>query len=95
MNLQQIIQSKKQLLLIASRYGASNMSIFGSIARGEEGPDSDVDFLVDMDDNRDLLDLIGLQEELSKEIGLPVDVVTRASLNRHIKDRVLQEAMDL
>ena len=74
MNLQKIINVKQ--ILIAEQHGAKNISIFGSFARGEERPDSDVDFLVDMNSDRDLFDLMALQEELSNEIGVSVDVVT-------------------
>ena len=95
MNLQNIIRIKDKIKLIAEQHGAKNIGVFGSVVRGQEHQGSDVDFLVDMDSDRDLFDLMDLQEELSNEIGVSVDVVTRASLNRHIKEIVMREAMSL
>lgn len=78
---------------LAARHGGSNVRIFGSHARGEAGPSSDVDLLVDMAAERSLLDLIALKHEVEDELGLEVDVVTEAGLSRHLKDQVLREAV--
>jgi hypothetical protein len=78
---------------ICERNGASNVSVFGSFARGEAGPKSDLDLLVDLDPSRSLLDHIHLQHELEDLLGVRVDVLTRRGLHPLIRDAVLQEAV--
>jgi len=93
MDITQILEAKKEdILQIAARHGARNVRVFGSAARGEARPDSDVDFLVDMEPGRTLLDLGGLLMELRDLLGLEVDVVTEHGLKPRIRDRVLKEA---
>ena len=77
---------------IARRHGATNIRVFGSIARGDGDQYSDIDFLVDMDQGRSLLDLGGLLMDLQKLLGRRVDVVTEKGLRPRIRDRVLREA---
>jgi prevent-host-death family protein len=86
---------REEILRIASRYGARNVRIFGSAARGQAAPTSDVDFLVDLEPGRSLLDLGGLLDELQSLLGRPVDVVTPTTLRDHIRQTVLQEAVPL
>ncbi len=83
------------ILNLAERYGACNVRVFGSVARGETDSDSDVDFLVDMQMGRSLLDLGGLLMDLQELLGCQVDVVTEKGLRQRIKDRVLGEAVML
>jgi predicted nucleotidyltransferase len=71
-----IEEKKKEIREIAAKHGARNVRVFGSIARGEARPDTDVDFLVDLEPGRTLLDLGGLLMELRDLLGLDVDVVT-------------------
>jgi uncharacterized protein len=87
-----IEEKKKEIREIAAKHGARNVRVFGSIARGEARPDSDVDFLVDLEPGRTLLDLGGLLMELRDLLGLDVDVVTEHGLKPRIRDRVLKEA---
>jgi predicted nucleotidyltransferase len=87
-----IAEKKKEIRVIAAKHGARNVRVFGSVARGEARPDSDVDFLVDMEPGRTLLDLGGLLMELRDLLGLDVDVVTEHGLKPRIRDRVLKEA---
>ncbi len=87
-----IEKNKKEIRAIAAKHGARNIRIFGSVARGEARPDSDVDFLVDMEPGRTLLDLGGLLMELRDLLGLDVDVVTAHGLKPRIRERVLKEA---
>jgi len=95
-NIRTLIEERRaDILRIAAKYGASNVRIFGSVSRGEEGPDSDVDFLVDMEKGRSLLDRAGLVLELQELLGLEVDVATERSLKERIRDRVLQEAVPI
>ena len=86
-------QKRQDVLRIAGKYGAHHVRIFGSVARGEADPQSDVDFLVDLDPGRSLLDLGGLQFELEALLECPVDVVTERGLKPRIRERVLREAV--
>jgi len=74
---------------IARAHGAREIELFGSVARGEERPDSDIDLLVELEPGRSLVDLIGLENDLTELFGRKVDVATRRSL----KPRVLKAAM--
>lgn len=84
---------RDEILRVAARYGARNVRVFGSVARGEADERSDVDFLVELEPGRSLLDLGGLQYELERLLGRRVDVVTERGLRRRIRDRVLREAV--
>jgi uncharacterized protein len=70
-------------------------SIFGSVARGDERPGSDLDLLVEFEPGRTLLDLSGLRLDLQEELGRPVDVVTPQGLHPHLKDRILKERVEI
>ncbi len=96
MNRKQVIREKRdEILHICARYGARNVRIFGSAARGEDDAQSDVDFLVEMEPGRSLFDLGGLQYELEQLLDCPVDVVTERGIRKRFRDRVLQEATPL
>ena len=84
-----------EILSLAERRGASNVRVFGSVARDEARADSDVDFLVDLDPDRSLLDVGGLAMDLSLLLDRPVDVVTEAGLRERIRSRVVREARAL
>jgi len=83
---------RKEILEIAARNGAVNVRVFGSVARGDDRPDSDIDFLVNLESGRSLLDLARLLRELNTLLNRPVDVVTEAGLRPRIKPQVLKEA---
>lgn len=91
----QLQEKREQILAVAAKYGAYNVRLFGSVARGEADADSDVDLLVDLEPNRSLLDLGGLLMELQDLLGCSVDVVTEKGLRKRIRDRVLNEAIPL
>ena len=95
MGLKEIRALREEILLIASRHGASNVRIFGSVARGEAGPESDVDFLVTLEKGRSLLDHAALLLDLEQALGCKVDVVTERGLRERIRGRVLAEALSL
>src|SRR6266496_4276498 len=80
--------------IVASR-GARNLRVFGSVARGESRPESDLDLLVDMENGRTLLDLVGLWQDLEEALGRRVDVVSEGGLSPHLRDRILREAIPL
>lgn len=89
-----IVKEKRgEILRIVARYGAHDVRVFGSVARGEDDRESDVDFLVELEAGRSLLDLGGLQMELEDLLGCRVDVVTVRGLKARIRERVLREAM--
>ncbi|HEX7786777.1 MAG TPA: nucleotidyltransferase family protein [Methylomirabilota bacterium] len=86
---------REEILAIARQHGASNVRVFGSVARGESGPDSDIDILVDLEPGRSLLDHAQLQIDLEALLGRKVDVVTARGLRPRLRDRVLHEAIPL
>jgi hypothetical protein len=87
-----LANKREAILQLASQYGAYNVRVFGSVARGEADVESDIDFLVDMEPGRSLLDLGGFLMELQNLLGLPVDVVTEKGLKERIRQQVLREA---
>lgn len=91
-----LIASKRaEILRLAARRGAQNVRLFGSAARGKADPESDIDFLVDLEPGRSLLDLGGLLMDLQNLLGRDVDVVTEKALHWYIRERVLEEARQL
>jgi hypothetical protein len=96
MRLDEIMRAKRQeIMRIASRHGARSIKVFGSVVRGEAGPDSDVDLLVDLEPGRTLMDHVALTQDLEDILGCRVDVVENQALHRRIRDRVLSEAVAL
>ena len=92
----EILEARREdILRLATQYGARNVRIFGSVARGETTPESDVDFLVDFEPGRSLLDLGGLLMELEELLACKVDVMTEAGLRERIRERALREARPL
>lgn len=88
-------QQREEILRIASIYGARNVRLFGSAARGDVRAASDVDLLVEMDSDRSLLDLVGLGQDLEALLQRKVDVLTEASLHPSLRRRILAEARPL
>lgn len=96
MTTRELLRSKKdQILKIAKKHGARNVRIFGSVARGDETPKSDVDFLIDMEPGRGLLAHAALLLDLEKLLGRHVDVATANGLRPRIREHVLSEAIPL
>ena len=89
----QLLQEKREdILRIADRHGASNVRVFGSVSRGEGGPDSDVDILVDVGPKPSPWFPAGLVLDLEDLLSRRVDVATPNALHWFIRDRVLSEA---
>ena len=88
-------EKKADILGLAEQHGARNVRVFGSIVHGENRPDSDVDFLVDLNRGRDLFDLGGLLADLKDLLHTNVDLVEASCLHPYIRDRVLSEAIRL
>ena len=96
MNANTVLISKRgEILRIAAEHGARNVRVFGSAARGEAGAESDVDFLVEMEPGRSLLDHVALCQDLEELLGCKVDVVSDKALHWYIRDRVIAEAIPL
>ena len=94
--LAELVKEKRDdILRIANEHGAYNVRVFGSVSRGEAGPESDVDFLVDWEPNRSLLDMSGLTLDLQDSLGRQVDVAEPKSLHRVMREQVLREAVPL
>lgn len=96
MPLDPLLQDRRaEILCLAEKHGARNVRVFGSMARGTSTSESDIDFLVDLEPDRSLLDLGGLLMDLQDLLDRDVDVVTEKSLHWYIRDRVLDEAVPL
>ena len=88
-------EKREEILRIAAKYGASNVRVFGSVARGEEREDSDLDLLVEFEPGRSLMDHAGLVLELEALLGRPVEIGTPKGLRARYRERILNEAVSL
>ena len=96
MDLNSLLKSRREeILSIAARHGARNVRVFGSVARGEAGENSDIDLLVELDQGRSLLDLAGLVVDLEELLERKVDVVTEQGLYWLLRRRIIKEARPL
>jgi predicted nucleotidyltransferase len=96
MEIDKVLKDKREeIMRIAASYGARNVWVFGSRARGEAGPGSDLDILVELDPGRSLLDIIAIKQDLEDLLGCEVDVVTEAAISPYIREQVLKEAVSL
>ena len=95
MGLEELRARRGEILRVAAQRGARHVRVFGSVARGDADERSDVDFLVDLEQGRSLLDLGGLLMDLQNLLGRRVDVVTERGLKARIRNRVLGEAVPL
>jgi predicted nucleotidyltransferase len=87
-------RNREEILRIAARHGARTVGVFGSVARGDDRSDSDIDLDVEMEDGRSL-DLVGLEQELEELLWRKVDVVTDASSHALLRSRITAEARAL
>jgi predicted nucleotidyltransferase len=95
-DLRALVREKRdEILATCARYGASNVRLFGSVARGDFTEESDVDFLIDLEEGRSLFDLGGLYMDLKDLLGREVDVATTPMLKERIRARVMSEAVPL
>ena len=94
LTLEAVRSRRGEILAAARRRRATHVRVFGSVARGQATPDSDVDFLVDFDAEASLLDQVGLTQDLEELLGVSVDVISAGGLRpRH--DPIRFEAVDL
>lgn len=92
-SLQTVIEKRDAIHAAAARYGIREVSLFGSVARGDEDEGSDIDFLVEIEPGRSLFDLGGFQVEMEALFGCHVDVVTRNGMKQSMRDRTEKEAV--
>jgi uncharacterized protein len=96
MSIRELLQSKREKILqIAARHGARKVRVFGSVARGEARRGSDIDFLVEMDEDRSLLDHAALILDLERLLKRPVDVASERGLRPPVRKKVLKDAIAL
>ena len=96
MLLDELRQNRNQIEALARQYGAKHIRVFGSVARGEERADSDVDFLVDLPRGYDLFSQrMPLAAGLENLLHRKVELIPEHELNRHIRDQVMREAVEL
>ncbi len=96
MDLNDLLREKREdILRIAKQYGASNVRVFGSVARGEADEKSDIDLLVKLEQGRSLLDLAGLWMDLEELLNCKVDIVTEGGLRGRFGKYVLRDAVAL
>ena len=86
---------RHDILRVAAKHGARNVRLFGSAARGEDRPGSDLDLLVDMESGRSLLDLVALSQDLEELLHRKVDVITDSSVHPAIRPHILADARPL
>ena len=90
-----LVKHRQQILDLVAQYHASNVRIFGSVARGEASPDSDIDILVDFGPNTGLFSIVALQESLSKLLHFPIDLGDPKSLKPHVQPSVAKDQLSL
>jgi uncharacterized protein len=88
-------QNRSEVLRLATEHGARNVRVFGSVARGEARPESDLDILVTMEKGRSFLDLIGFWQDVEDLLGRKVDVISEGAVNPYLRERILGEAVPL
>jgi predicted nucleotidyltransferase len=96
MDAEKLLKEKRQAIMdLAAKHGARSVRVFGSIARGDSGPESDVDLLVKMEEGRSLLDLSAMVLDLKELLGVNVDVVSEDGLYWLLRRKILKEARPL
>lgn len=93
--LEQLRRHRDSIQKIGNRYGVRRIQLFGSVVRGDAGPKSDVDFLVDIEPGRSLLDQAGFMQDVEDLLGCPIDVVVEGGVNPRLAARIHHEAEPL
>ena len=83
---------REDIRRIAASHGAFHLRVFGSVARGEAGPESDLDLLIELEQGRSLLDQVGFQQDLEDLLGIRVQVVVEGGISPYLRDHVLATA---
>jgi len=92
---QRLLDAREEVLAVAHRHGARNLRIYGSVARGQDRPGSDLDLLVDLERGCSLLEMIALRQELEALLNCQVDLAEAAQLHPLIRDQVIAQATAL
>ncbi|NLX25858.1 MAG: nucleotidyltransferase family protein [Lentisphaerae bacterium] len=96
MNALEIVkENRRQILAVAAKHGAGNVRLFGSVLRGQEQADSDIDLLVDMAPDHDLFDMVALSRELEELLHRKADVVTSDELSPVLRERIKKSAVEV
>ena len=90
-----ILKRREEIIAVAKRYGASDIRIFGSVARGDSTEASDVDLIVRFEPGRSLLDHGGLLMDLRELLGIKVDVIDEEAMRPRFRQHVMREAVAL
>ena len=90
-----VFDRRNEIVSVAAKFGATNVRVFGSAARGEMRAGSDLDLLVRMSEGTSLFDLVGLSQALEDTLGVDVDVLSEGGLSPYLRDRILSEAVAL
>jgi uncharacterized protein len=90
-----LAEKREAILRLAAKYGARNVRVFGSMARGQVTTDSDVDLLIDLEPGRSLLDQVGFKLELEDLLRRNVDIVVEGGISPYLEERILSEAVPL
>lgn len=92
---QRLAAARRTVARLAAKHGVRRLRLFGSAARGEDAPGSDLDLLVDFAGPHDLLDLAGLKADLEEALACKVDATTPAGLHPRLRAGILQEAVEV
>jgi uncharacterized protein len=96
MSIGEVLRERRdEILRIAARHGAHNVRVFGSVARGEAGPESDIDLLVDIGSRTSSWFPIGLIDDLEQLLGRKVDVLTDGGVSPYLREQIYREAVPL
>jgi len=87
-----VAAKRSEILRLAHDHGATRVRVFGSVARGESGPESDLDLLVDMEPGRGLFAIVAIKQDIEDLLGHEIHVVTEAAISPYIRDEILHEA---
>jgi uncharacterized protein len=93
--LEAIRARREAILRLARNYGIRRVRLFGSVARGEDRPESDVDVLIEFDPGRSLLDQVGFRQDLEELLGRRIDVVSEGGISPYLEATILREAVPL
>jgi predicted nucleotidyltransferase len=90
-----VLERREEIIAVARRYGASNIRIFGSVARGDATEASDLDLIVHLEPGRSLFDLGGLLMDLRDLLGIKVDVISENGIRDRWRDHLMAESVPL
>ena len=88
-------QHRNTIYELAQKHGAQSVSVFGSLARGDDNSNSDIDLLIELDPKRSLLDVISMKYAIEDLTGRKVDIVTRKGISPYLVEQILEEAVPL